>query len=272
MHKVLLCAVSGFFDRLCDSQFQESKTAQVSLPEDEPALIARMIIFAYTLAYHTGSIQSPKPEHEQFKNILDPYGDKPTDNQSYDWTTRSKLHIRMYALADKYEIASLKQQSRQRFVFAFTGLDEYQPNAFCNQQFDHVEEPLVQYQDRQLELAQMLRFIYSSTPEHDRGLRDIVLHQLLYAHRDRKIDWPLKSKELLAAISETHQLALDLAIRRFSSFLYKCDICHERSYPLEWRCDCGGVDDCTRVHCIEARKRSLLCIYCLRFEYLSAVP
>ena len=62
VHKTVLSAASTFFDRVCDSQFQEGQTSTITLDDDEPALMARMIIFAYTSTYYTDSLNSARPE------------------------------------------------------------------------------------------------------------------------------------------------------------------------------------------------------------------
>ena len=66
VHKTVLSAASTFFDRACDSQFQEGQTSTITLDDDEPALVARMIIFAYTSTYHTDSLNSARLEVSLF--------------------------------------------------------------------------------------------------------------------------------------------------------------------------------------------------------------
>lgn len=68
-------------------------------------------------------------------------------------------HALMYALADKYEIPTLKNFASERFAFAC--LDSSQTEDF----------------------SLVIKTVYCSTPEEERGLRDIVVSTLILNHK-----------------------------------------------------------------------------------------
>lgn len=90
------------------------------------------------------------------------------------------LHAQVYALAEKYDVPSLKQLARQKFEVA----------AAC-----YYDAP---------ELADAISCVYTSTVDIDRGLRDVVL-QLFKAHPQ-----VASTQDIYAVIKESPNLTLDL--------------------------------------------------------------
>lgn len=90
------------------------------------------------------------------------------------------LHTRVYALAEKYDIPSLKSLARRKFEMAMA----------CN-----YDSP---------ELPEVIEEIYCSTIDSDRGLRDIVLN-LFTCHPQLAI-----TPDVHTIINETPSLALEL--------------------------------------------------------------
>lgn len=72
--------------------------------------------------------------------------------------TRLHVHAHMYSLGDKYDIPSLKKEARQRF-----SKDVIIPG-------DKKSETLT--------LLSVVNLIYTSTPDSDRGLRNLVVRQI----------------------------------------------------------------------------------------------
>lgn len=105
------------------------------------------------------------------------------DEEEYESTETEShllLHTRVYALAEKYDIPSLKQLARRKFEMAVA----------C-----YYDAP---------ELADAIEFVYSSTIDSDRGLRDVVI-QLFRTHPQLA-----NTQDMFAVIQETPTLALDL--------------------------------------------------------------
>lgn len=90
------------------------------------------------------------------------------------------LHTQVYALAEKYDIAGLKQLAKRKFEIAVA----------C-----YYDAP---------ELADAIEFVYTSTIDSDRGLRDVIL-QLFRSHPQLA-----NTQDIYAVIKETPTLALDL--------------------------------------------------------------
>ncbi|EME84695.1 uncharacterized protein MYCFIDRAFT_210949 [Pseudocercospora fijiensis CIRAD86] len=90
------------------------------------------------------------------------------------------LHAQVYALAEKYDIPSLKYLSKRKFEMA----------AAC-----YYDAP---------ELADAIEYVYTSTIDQDRGLRDVIL-QLFRSHPQLA-----NTQDIFSVIKDTPSLALDL--------------------------------------------------------------
>lgn len=90
------------------------------------------------------------------------------------------LHTRVYALAEKYDVPSLKELARRKFEMALA----------C-----YYDSP---------ELPEAIEEVYCSTLDTDRGLRDIVLH--LFASHPQIA----RTADVHAVIKELPSLAMDL--------------------------------------------------------------
>ncbi|EGP89096.1 unnamed protein product [Zymoseptoria tritici ST99CH_1A5] len=106
------------------------------------------------------------------------------DEEAEDDTTEAQshliLHTQVYALAEKYDIPSLKQLAKTKFEVA----------AAC-----YYDAP---------ELADAIESVYSTTVDSDRGLRGVVL-QLFKRHPQLA-----NTQDVYAVIKDTPALALDL--------------------------------------------------------------
>lgn len=123
VHKAIICAKSEYFDRVCSSNFSEGVNARMDLDDDEPALIARMIVFMYVGTYGEGpDIASEMHGQRQFSKIVD--NSKPEIEASYGEAKEMcpgvvRLHVLMYAMGDMYSIPSLCKRSTAYFVEDF---------------------------------------------------------------------------------------------------------------------------------------------------------
>jgi hypothetical protein len=110
-----------------------------------------------------------------------PPGDDQTDEVDNRVMDELKLHCQVYALAEKYAIKALKILARQKFQKALENID------VDTRLFEVVEE------------------IYSSTPDSDRGLRDIVVSKIY-----SEIQHWLRQTEFRQALTETSSFCVDL--------------------------------------------------------------
>ncbi|EME45178.1 hypothetical protein DOTSEDRAFT_71038 [Dothistroma septosporum NZE10] len=241
VHRAIVCSRSGFFDGACSHRFRESNTGVIDLSEDDEEAVAQMIHYLYHLDYlNEQPAQQPSAmfRHRAYSNarkkaakkldltqIQDPLlaqagvynaPDEPAAQSTVEpgKTSRSAaearsgtppletdlgsdeelreehelteseshlvLHTQIYALAEKYDIPALKQLARHKFEMS----------AAC-----YYDAP---------ELADAIEFVYSSTMDSDRGLRDVVL-QLFRSHPQLA-----NTQDIFAVLKETPTLALEL--------------------------------------------------------------
>ena len=266
VQKAILAAASGYYDRLCDSQFSEGSTARSTLDED-PALVARMLIFAYTHTYHTEPLQNLKCVNSQFKTVPDPFGEQPSDDETLDYETRAQLHVQLYGLADKYEFGHLKHQARQRFLIAFSDADEYSSSCYEGIPNDDTSSLPATLASGWAQDARLCEAVYATTPHNDRGLRDVVLVHILQTSDgtdNEECRAFLESREMMQLISTTPDLAVDLATMRMSAWSHECEGCGTDPRVLARRCGCDKFDRCSNDECLRQAKLNSFCNWCGR--------
>ncbi|KAL8948051.1 MAG: hypothetical protein Q9222_005732 [Ikaeria aurantiellina] len=183
VHRGIVCPASKFFAAACDGGFKETQDSKISLPDDDPDAIYRMLKFLYTADYedrdgHDGGVKSqPQVLEESALKFLDAISVDDNHKESEAAPTPSSLsdsagwnnahaamyagdrvmvsalsnNILIYALADKYDIEGLGELSQTKFEIR--SADEWE-----------VEDILT-----------ILPQVYKATPSSDRGLRDIIL-------------------------------------------------------------------------------------------------
>lgn len=189
LHKAFVCAQSGFFAggaRFAASGFT-SRPGELDLTGDDPEAVEHMINFLYKQDYlqKSSSVDAAprrpkiKLDRSQFedpllatamgcgmlnaKEIKRP--DTPVEDDKMVSTTEDEeiddeawqlvVHARVYALADKCLIPSLKHLAAQKFI---------------DQIAQHYDSPA---------FAMACEEVYESTLDSDRGLRDPILDLLI---------------------------------------------------------------------------------------------
>lgn len=109
----------------------------------------------------------------------------PNDNKTDEVENRLldelKLHCEVYALAEKYAIKALMILAREKFQRALEKVDD------TTSLFEVVEQ------------------IYSSTPEHDRGLRDVIVAKVY-----SEIQYCVRQTEFRRFLTRTTSFCVDL--------------------------------------------------------------
>ena len=94
VHKDVICQVSDFFTKAFNSEFSEAKTASMDLPEEDPNLFEVFVRWLY---------------HPLIEDAKETHPD--AEKKSHT------LLVRLYLLADKYSIVTLKRSIIDHLVF-----------------------------------------------------------------------------------------------------------------------------------------------------------
>jgi hypothetical protein len=138
VHKAVVCSRSPFFMKACDSNFQEASSGVITLDDDHPEAVKRMISFFYTLDYDNGITDSSVS------------GGTKEGPAATEQSVLSCCGVREYAIAEKYDIKDLKAFAQSRF------------STWVKSNWNHPE------------FYSVANEVYNSTPSNDRGLRDLV--------------------------------------------------------------------------------------------------
>lgn len=101
------------------------------------------------------------------------YGDYDDHNvevfiEHYQFVSRINTNAGMYAIAEKYDMQGLKNTAKGKFDDLLS-----QPSC-CAPIYSH-SMPYVQLNSTIYHVAEVIQFVYNSTPDTDRGLRDSLV-------------------------------------------------------------------------------------------------
>ncbi|KAL8734282.1 MAG: hypothetical protein Q9181_003249 [Wetmoreana brouardii] len=218
VHRHILCTASKFFAAACDGNFKEARDSRIDLSEDDPDALERMLKYLYTADYddmdHVQREGNKKTQNEdQSSSAADLWSAYPKDDGgSVLESSTEALSIRscedgkepdseagerrrlavsaplnnvlVYALAEKYDIQTLKILSQAKF-------------RSCSQEEWNDDDILT-----------VLQLIYETTPGTDRGLRDIILN-ICSKHRDGLI----RNTRFPGVLEKDSLLAYDMLIQ-----------------------------------------------------------
>ncbi|KAH0556868.1 hypothetical protein GP486_005347 [Trichoglossum hirsutum] len=161
VHRSIVCPRSRFFAAACDGEFLEGKTGKITLMGDDMETVKRMISYLYTLDYEDEEhvdekvTDDPSVEDEAVEATIE----KPRKRSRLSEESRPALFssVRVYAIAEKYDIPALKTLAKERF------------SKWARNNWSHKEFPI------------LVKEVFESTPDTDRGLRDIA-SQLCATH------------------------------------------------------------------------------------------
>ncbi|KAK3171728.1 hypothetical protein OEA41_003812 [Lepraria neglecta] len=150
-----MCPRSKWFSADCDGEFKEAQTAKITLNDDDPFTVNRMLIYLYIRDYPDREIPvtqkpselhgPPRPPHLRVyaHSISDKSANTTNSNASEH---KSMNNIMVYAIADKYELPDLKRLAKNKLLES------------------------TNYISSNKEFAEMARAVFSTPPDHDMGL------------------------------------------------------------------------------------------------------
>lgn len=183
VHRAIICPRSTFFTAAFKGQFkvsiywedhgskadgeQEATTATITLDDDDPSTVDRMLLYLYTLDYPDADVQDIPAKDVAMDNSLPPDPQNKTSTatgEEMDSGTVSELgesatlddprmmnNVLVYAIAEKYDIPELKDLAKRKF------------ETLVNSKWPHED------------LDTVTEAIFSTTPDGDMGLRQVVI-------------------------------------------------------------------------------------------------
>ena len=271
------------------TRFQESVSSRITLDDEDPAIIARMLLFIYIDTYPVSDIAAEGTGRGQFRTIIDPFKNDATDTP--EWATRANLHALMFAAAEKYWVLGLQKHSAHRFLAAFSEDTDFElqpergvrdrPSSEGASYLDHAEglssdprklpeqvgtSTTSDVVDAWVLETSIIRQVYTSTPAHCRTLRNIVVCQVKLSTArcadDDQHKGPLESESILALLQELPEVAFDLASTVITKRMYRCFNCEQLKRAFVRRCKCGKLDRCVKPECLERMQQESICPYC----------
>ncbi|KAL6167145.1 hypothetical protein ACJQWK_06591 [Exserohilum turcicum] len=168
VHKVIVCERAEFFARAIKFGGRESNNSTIDLPKDEPAIIKLLIQYLYEGEYDHSL---PNECHSHIKETA----------RFHDPAEQLVTHTKMYEIADKYNVVGLKDLVIEKFSRA------------CEQFWYDTYFAIAAHR------------AYSTTPDNDRGLRDIVCKTIA-----QNMGALIKKPSVEALLTEFKGLARDL--------------------------------------------------------------
>ncbi|KAI4915020.1 hypothetical protein J4E90_005057 [Alternaria incomplexa] len=173
VHKNVVCSRAEFFSRAVKFGGKETEQGSVDLPEDEPAIVKLMMQYIYEGEYDPALPDNELGDSTKVPaHFPIPVGPLPA---------QLMVHAKLYEIADKYDVLGLKELVIEKFKRAC--------HSFWN-------DP---------SFAAAAHHVFSTTPEHDKGLRDIVL-KTIAEHMAELV----KKPEVEALLTEFNGLAFGL--------------------------------------------------------------
>ena len=169
-HSYVLCQESSYFKVICKSGFlvrarsccvetdELADTSPETVPAEEKFLIRRLLHYCYLTGY----------KDDPYKDENDP----PPHIEAPAYINRLHLNARMYSVADRYDILSLKEEAAGKFDAAMLEMKDIQRMKTHNG---------ASLSDK---MTEAFRCIYSSTLDGDHRLRDRAVEIMHYIFRE----------------------------------------------------------------------------------------
>lgn len=240
-HKIILITKSEFFRAAILSGFSEATKSTMDLPEDDPAIIARLLLHMYTGEYPTTLPTNPMSQLAAVKDQ-----EPGSASEATEFAVKGHLVADLFAACVKYGVPTLQKLTAIALREAYTT------------HWEDVEEHVLGIPA----IFDIALKIYTNTPDNERALRDTLVDAIL---EDRRVNSSY-SQELegnyLKMIVEVPALAIDV-LQCCQSPLWKCKLCDTPSRVLIRPCACPLVADvCTEVDCVAQYVQDSACWGC----------
>lgn len=227
VHKVVLCSKSRYFQK-------ESTEKVVVLEDQQPIMIARMLQYLYDDKYDVSNMASAL--FEIFDNAGPP---DYLDNAVFVQDLEFEVHANVYALADRFDIPSLKAESANKFV-------------------SELRSPTFSITN----LVSAIGRVYTTTPESDLGLRKWVVY------RAQQVEYDLaRNHEFEQVLKDYPDFAWDFATKYARANHLWCSRCNNFVTLIECRCGFHGM--CGDGLCKAGDVSVLRCMTCDEFGNLT---
>ncbi|KAF6235108.1 hypothetical protein HO173_006735 [Letharia columbiana] len=204
VHRSVICPRSTFFAAACNGEFMEAKSATITMNDDDLQAVENMLLYLYTLDYPDEEVPNVPADHGAMDSSLPPHLrtiSTTTEEDTNVGTTlgliegttlhdpRMMNHALVYAVADKYDIPELKELAKCKF------------QTLARSKWPHDD------------LHAVTEIVFSTTPDQDMGLRQIILDICAEHFQDilkdeGSRDAVLNTKAITVAV-------LDAAVRKY---------------------------------------------------------
>jgi DNA-directed RNA polymerase subunit RPC12/RpoP len=111
VHRCFIAPQSKYFERAFTGMFKEGAERKIELKEDLVSMVDRMVHIFYNFNYDAYDVLQPVPAGK----ALSPGQKQPQPNSNF---YALRIHVKMYCIADKYDIPALRTLALEKFKVA----------------------------------------------------------------------------------------------------------------------------------------------------------
>ena len=200
---------------------QEAREGMIDLVEDDPGIVARMLIYLYNPGLYESTCNSSDYYGRTFASEMERRVNFMKPDECEGFSDRATIHAQLHGLSKKYDIPDLALASSERFVEHVKRTHDYES-------WHENSECLV-------DLIDAIKVVYGLEQDSDRILQEAVVYlarifakkvTMYELHEDLDMEENIRSfRDLLSSASD---FAWDLVTLDFEKARFACDWCeHE---------------------------------------------